>query len=384
MSFAEPLFLLCLLVLIPLGWHTFTLRRKARIGVPAGGPLVAIPSLRATLWWVPDVLRLLALTALIIALARPRIQGAEVAGGEGVDIMLTLDMSSSMNAIDMTGAELQAVLQSGANQKGEKALPSNRFQLARDILKQFIAERNAASHDRIGLVIFGSEAWLRYPLTHDHARLIHSLNELTLDSGMQGPEGKCPNGCTVSGNGTAIGDALGRSYNQLRHADEADKNPEKDKGAGKIILLITDGKEQGGSLHAEAMARHLRDMPPEQKVRVYTFLVGGGGDVWLPDTDRLGRQYRTRDGLPAYAHPQQPFPTDPELLKQIAEATGGKFYASYNEAKFKEDVADLKRTAFHTVVERPEVDVFEWPLLIGLLVVLAEQLLRFTIFRSVA
>lgn len=378
MSLAEPLFLLLLLLLVPLGWHTFTLRRKARVGVPTGRALVAIPSLRATLWWVPDVLRMLALTTLIFALARPRVPGAEVAGGEGVDIMLTLDMSSSMNAIDLSATELQAILQSGKNAKGERALPSNRFQIARDILKQFITERNAASHDRIGLVIFGADAWLGYPLTHDHARLIHNLNELVLDSGQPSADGKCPNGCTVSGNGTAIGDALGRSYNQLRRSEGAQ---------GKIIILITDGKEQGGSLHAEAMARHLRDMPPDQngqKVRVYTFLVGGAGEVWLPDTDRLGRQYRTRDGLPAYAHPQQPFLTDPDLLKQIADATGGKFYASYNEEKFKADVADLKRTAFESVVTRPEIDVFEWPLVIGLLIVFGEQLLRFTLFRSVA
>jgi Ca-activated chloride channel family protein len=321
---------------------------------------------------------MVALATLVVALARPRMPGAEVAGGEGVDIMLTLDMSSSMNAIDLSSAELQAILQSGKNAKGERALPSNRFVIARELLKQFITERNAASHDRIGLVVFGNEAWLRYPLTHDHARLIHNLNELVLDSGLPGPEGKCANGCTISGNGTAIGDALGRSFNQLRRSEGTQ---------GKIIILITDGKEQGGSLKAEAMARHLRDLPPDpngEKVRVYTFLVGGAGEVWLPDTDRLGRQYRTREGLPAYAHPQQPFPTDPELLKQIAEATGGKFYASYNEAKFKEDVADLKRTAFESVVERPEVDVLEWPLLIGLLIVLGEQLLRFTLFRSIA
>jgi phosphoribosyl 1,2-cyclic phosphodiesterase len=74
---------------------------------------------------------------------------------------------------------------------------------------------------------------------------------------------------------------------------------------------------------------------------------------------------------------------DPELLQQIAKATGGKYYDSYNEEKFREDIADLKRTAFSATVERPEVDVFAWPLLAALLLLLVERALVFTVFRSI-
>lgn len=367
MSFEYPWLLLLLLVLIPAGVRIASRRARGRMPVPAAAPFIAVSSWRAVLWWLPDGLRLLVLACLVVALARPRVAGAEVASGEGVDIMLALDVSASMNAIDLPRAELEAMLT-------RDETPRNRFVIAREILKQFVADRNRAGADRIGLAVFGADAWLRYPLTHDHARLSKSLDELVLDAGIQNRDGKCINQCTVSGAGTAIGDALGRAYNQLRRSPDSES---------RIILLITDGKEQGGTLKAAALARHLRDLPPDEKVRVYTFLVGGRGEMWLPDLDRLGRHYRSRDGYPRYSQPQQTFEIDPELLKEIAEATDGKFYDSYNEEKFREDIADLKRTAFESRVERPLVDVFQWPLLAALLLLLLEKTLTFTIFRSI-
>ncbi len=364
-SWEEPLFLLALLVLPLLTWRVLTRRAKGRLPVPRGAAFVAVGSARAALWWLPDALRILGLVALVVALARPRVAGAEVQSGSGVDILLALDMSASMNAIDMPKGELEALVQ-----KGEA--PRNRFEIARDLLKQFVVERNKAAHDRIGLVVFGGNAWLRYPLTHDHARLARTLNELVLDDGHQDRNGRCTNACTVPGNGTAIGDALGRAYNQLRRA----------KGdQGKIVILITDGKEEGGTLKAQAIARHIRDLPPEERVRVYTFLVGGkpGGDVWLPvNRGRFGASQVTQ-----YERPQRAFETDPDLLAEIAQATEGKYYESYSEEKFREDIGDLKRVAFESKIERPQVDVFEWPLLIGLVLLLLEQALRFTVFRSV-
>ncbi len=367
MSFESPWLLLLLLGLIPLGLRVASRRHRGAAPVPTVGPLIAVSSWRTALWWLPDALRLLVLAALVVALARPRMPGAEVASGDGVDIVVALDVSASMNAIDLPRETLEAMVVADK-------LPRNRFVVARDLLKQFIADRNRAAADRIGLVIFGQEAWLRYPLTHDHRRLMANLDEVVLDAGLQGRDGRCVNGCTVSGAGTAIGDALGRAWNQLRRTE----------GEGsRIILLVTDGKEQGGSLKAEALMRHLSEIPEAERVRVYTFLVGGRGEVWLPDLDRLGRHYRGRDGYPRYAKPQQPFEIDPELLQAIAGATGGKYYDSYNEDKFREDIADLKRTAFSASVERPEVDVFAWPLLAALALLFVERVLAWTVFRSI-
>ncbi|MCA9517469.1 MAG: VWA domain-containing protein [Myxococcales bacterium] len=364
---AEPLFLLGLLVLPFLLWRTVSLTGRGRVPVPREASVRALVSVRAALWWLPDGLRMLSVAVLVLALARPQVEGEETVAGEGVDIMLTLDMSGSMNAVDMSRDELEAVLE-------KDETPANRFLAARETLKQFIVNRSRTSHDRIGLVVFGQNAWLKYPLTLDHARLIHTLNDLVLDDGRRDRDGgSCMNACTIDGGGTAIGDALGRAFNQLRRST----------AKSRIVILITDGKQTGSTLDARAIAKHIADLPPDERVRVYTFLVGGTDQVWLPDVDRFGRPLVDRDGHPVYARPRQPFPVDPELLQEIASLTGGKFYESYNEEKFKEDVQDLERTVFTAAVERPHHDRFALLVLVGLLLLAGEWVLRFTFFRSI-
>ena len=366
-TWEEPWWALALLALPVLVWRIGSLSGRSRVRVPSEMAVAALPSLRATLWWLPDALRVLAVTALIVALARPQVEGEETVVGEGVDIALTLDMSASMNAIDISARDLEGLLSRGET-------PNNRFEAARTTLKQFIVHRNRTGHDRIGLVIFGEKAWLKYPLTHDHARLVQSLNDLVLDVGVPDRStGQCPNGCTISGAGTAIGDALGRAFNQLRRSS----------AESRVVILITDGKQLGGSLDARAIAKHIHELEEGARVRVYTFLVGGQDQVWLPETDRFGRALVDSRGVPLYARPRQPFEVDPDLLREIAALTGGKFYESYNEEKFKADVADLERTVFSTQVERPRHDRFAFPLLVGLLLLAGEWLLRFTIYRSV-
>lgn len=365
-NWQEPLWFLALLALPFLVWRIVSLSGRARVPIPGRAAVAALPSLRGALWWVPDGLRVLALVAIVLALARPQVEGEETIVGKGVDIMLTLDMSASMNAIDISESGLRELL-------SREETPNNRFDAARTTLKRFIVHRSKASHDRIGLVIFGEKAWLKYPLTHDHARLVQSLNDLILDVGIPGRDGRCPNGCTIGGGGTAIGDALGRAYNQLRRSS----------AESRVIILITDGKQLGGTLDARAIAKHIHDLAPDERVRVYTFLVGGQDQVWLPETDRYGRPLLNAGNIPLYNRPRQPFETDPELLREVASLTGGKFYESYNEEKFKDDVADLERTVFETQVERPRHDRFIFPLLIGLLLLAGEWLLRFTVFRSV-
>ncbi|MBL8786605.1 MAG: VWA domain-containing protein [Deltaproteobacteria bacterium] len=367
MTLGAPWFLLVLLIVPFLVWRVVSRRGKGRIPVPSAAPFVAVPSLRTALWWVPDALRILAVVAVSLALARPRVPGEEVRTGEGVGILLLLDMSRSMYAVDMPAKDLSSLLE-----KGET--PKNRFETAREVLKQFIVERNKSSADQIGLIIFGQEAWVRYPMTHDHARLIRSLNELVLDKGPRTSDGRCSNGCTVDGSGTAIGDALRRAYSQLSKKKDVDS---------KIIVLITDGKEMGGTTPAASIARHLRDLPPDERMRVYTFQVGGKGEMYVPRLDALGRQLITAQGVPIYEAPDEPFATDPDLLKEIAGSTGGKYYESYSGEKFKEDIADLARTAFESKIEQPKVDVFEWPLYIALGLLGLEWLLRLSLFRSV-
>jgi Ca-activated chloride channel family protein len=203
---------------------------------------------------------------------------------------------------------------------------------------------------------------------------MRTLDGLVLDSGyVDQRTGKCLNGCTVSGAGTAIGDALGRSFNRLKRS----------KAVSKLVILVTDGKQEAGTLDPLAIARHLRDLPPEERVRVYTFLVGSQEHSWLPRVDFRGRPMVDAAGLPVYARPSRPHPIDPELLRQIADMTDGKFYRSYDAETFEADVKDLERTVFSSKVHVTRSDSFMTLLMLGFGLFLLEWLLRFTRFRGI-
>jgi len=317
----------------------------------------------AYLWWLPDALRALGVCALIFALARPQTEDRQVVTGEGVDIMVALDMSGSMNAVDMSEEELEEMLSEGE-------IPSSRFASATEILEQFIVTR---TQDRVGLVVFGEAAWLKYPLTLDYSRLVQTLDELVLDNGAHDPQtGRCVNGCTVSGAGTALGDALGRSYNRLRRSD----------APSRVVVLITDGKREGGTLDPMAITTHIASQPADKQVRVFTFLVGSQEQVWVPKLDGQGRPATDMWGRPIYGRPGNPLPTDPELLERVAEITGGKYYESYSAEKFRSDIKDLERTVFTSRVHTSRSDVFGGWALAGLLLLAAEILLRATRWRT--
>ncbi|MEE2779938.1 MAG: VWA domain-containing protein [Myxococcota bacterium] len=335
-----------------------------RVPIPSDRSFSGVSQgLVARLWWLPDALRVLAVCALVFALARPQTEDRQVITGEGVDIMVALDMSGSMNAVDMTEDDLEEILSEGET-------PPSRFASATEILEQFILSR---SQDRIGLVVFGEAAWLKYPLSLDYSRLVQTLDELVLDNGAHDPQtGRCVNACTISGAGTALGDALGRSYNRLRRSD----------ASSRVVVLITDGKREGGTLDPMAITTHIASQPSDQQVRVFTFQVGSQEQVWVPRLDHQGRQATDMWGRPIYARPGNPLPTDPELLQRVAEITGGKYYESYSAEKFRSDIKDLEKTVFSSRVHTTRSDVFGGWALAGLLLLAAEIFLRATRWRT--
>ena len=362
--FETPWAFVALLVLPWLVHRALARSRHGRVPIPNRSALTAQHSgFVSYLWWVPDMLRIATVAVLIVAAARPQTEDRQVVTGEGVDIMLALDMSISMNAVDLTEEELLTTL-------GNEERPRNRFEIARDTLQEFTTSR---SQDRIGLVVFGREAWLKYPLTLDYGRLVTTLDELVLDGFYQDREtGQCMNGCTISGAGTAIGDALGRAYNRVRRS----------KASSRVIVLVTDGKQEGGSLDGAAIARHISNLPEEEAVRVYTFLVGSQEQTWLPDVDRWGRPVVDANGMPAYREPPRAYPTDPALLEEIATLTGGKFYRSYSAEDFAGDVEDLERTVFKSRIHVARSDVFQPLALLALFLLVAEWSLRVTRWRG--
>lgn len=326
---------------------------------------------------LPGILRVLALVALVVAIARPQKPNRKVIASEGVDILVALDMSASMNAVDNSPEEIRAAQLEGKN-------PKNRFQVATELLVDFIKNR-AEAGDRVGLVIFGEGAYLKYPLTSDYRRAIKDITELVLDDGIRDADSPefCRNDCTISGGATAIGDALRRGFLRLRDAS----------GKEKTLILITDGAEKGSKMSAKYVAEYVRDwgreLDPETKqprkpIKIYPFLVGGGSNVYVPDTsNRTGAIVRDRSGLIRYqAVPPGAFETNPALLQEIATLTGGKYFQGYDEKAFREQFKDFEKTVYERTIEDfPDEKFMPWAYL-ALALVLLEALLRLTVLRK--
>lgn len=372
-SFEHPWFLLGFLLLLAVAW----IRSRARAATLQVSTLQFVaqvkPTLRVRLRHIPEWLRGLALAMLIIALARPQQVDTEELSAEGLDIMIALDLSGSMNAIDMSDQDIEALQNNGLE-------PDNRFEAARKILKDFIKGRKS---DRIGLVIFGNEAYLRFPPTLDYIRLLNALDQLILDDGRRTADDRmnCHNKCTINGSGTAIGDALNRAW--MRLDTSMDKNKQKSKTRSRMVILITDGKQEGGKLDPLTVPKYIASLPEKDRVKIFTFQVGSGKETKLPAYDPLQGGPITSRGHQVYARPERPFPTDPELLAQIAQLTGGKFYDSYDAKKFANDFKDLEKTTFKTRVRTHRRELF-WPwLLIGLGLLGVEALLRRSWLRTI-
>jgi len=313
---------------------------------------------------LPPLLRLLALTAIVVALARPRSTDSTVVSGEGIDVLFALDMSGSMNAVDLTD---DAIVKH--QERGEE--PPNRFETARVLLSRFVEARR---EDRIGLVIFGKEAYLKFPPTLDYDRIVEDMKTLVLDDGRRGRADRCSNACTIDGGGTAIGDALARGYRRLRRSD----------AKSRVIVLITDGKNEGGRIDPDTMADELARLPEGERIQVYTILVGDPALTRLPVVDPFtGSFARARDGSLVYRRPGRSFPTDPDLLRRVAERTGGVFWETPDQESFRQAFSDLERTLFQKELTIRHRELFMTPVLVALGLLLLEGLLAALVLRRV-
>ncbi|HXX32681.1 MAG TPA: VWA domain-containing protein [Myxococcaceae bacterium] len=322
--------LLWLLLLVPavgvLSWREQ--RRRAALLFSAT-PILASGhhGLRARLQAGLPVIRMLALTLAVVALARPQTHGARTRdlSVEGIDIVIALDLSTSMEAVDFR--------------------PQNRITVAKETLSDFISSR---VNDRIGLVVFAGAAYTQAPLTLDYGVLKEVVKQLRT---------------RVLEDGTAIGDAIAVSLNRLRDSD----------AKSKVIVLITDGDNNAGKispLDAAAMAKALH-------VPVFTILVGKGGRVPFPDgTDLFGNpSYRELD-----------IAINPDLLKAISRETGGTYYRATDRESLQSGLrAVLDRLDKSKLLEGGAMANMheEFPpfLLLGFLLAAAELLLRTTWLR---
>jgi len=284
------------------------------------------------------LLRLLALAALIIALARPQIgKGHSEVEASGIDIVLAVDVSGSMAALDFaTRRDL-----------------ATRLDIVKRVIDQFVDKR---PNDRIGLVAFAKEPFLVSPLTLNHDWLKKNLERLELG--------------IIDGNGTAIGPAIGMSANRLRDL------PAK----SRVVILLTDGEDTVNQLPPIAAAEAAESFD----VKIYTIAAGKTGMVPVPRTDRYGRPLRDNDGNIIPSMRQERSYVDEETLQKIAEITNGKFYRATNTDELGaiyEDIDELEKTEVKLRHYAEYDELFFWPALLGLTLISLEQLLGNTRFK---
>jgi Ca-activated chloride channel family protein len=264
MSFARPWLLLLLLLALAFWWW----RRRKGESPGAKYSDVTLPAEAVQRrWWVmlPPALRALALVALVVAAAGPRIGGDTVeVKQEGIAIVITIDISSSMLAEDFA--------------------PSNRLEVAKRQAVGFIRGRSA---DRIGLVAFAGEALTQVPVTLDYPVIEQAVMDLKIG--------------TLE-DGTAIGSGLATAVNRLRRA------PDK----SKVILLLTDGENNKGLIDPRTAAATAAAFG----IKVYTIGVGTIGEAPIP----------TGRGLGGFRYELLPVRIDEPLLQEIAQKTGGRYF----------------------------------------------------------
>lgn len=255
--------------------------RKPYIIVPAIGPYKSGRGIiKKILRHIPFALFMVAVAAIIIAIARPRSSSSfEKTDTEGIDIVLAMDISTSMLARDFT---------------------PDRIGAAKDIAIQFIAERPS---DRIGIVVFAGESFTQSPLTTDRATLINLMKEVE---------------CGLIEDGTAIGNGLANAVARLKDS----------QAKSRVIILLTDGVNNRGEI-APQMAI---EIAKTYGIRVYTIGVGAMGEAPYPVMTQFGVRVMN-----------VPVEIDEELLKQIASETGGAYFRATDNTKLLEIYREINQ-----------------------------------------
>ena len=325
-EFANPEFF-WLLLLLPLAllWYFFKRKNEMaslRISSIKG---FTVKSWASKLKPVLFALRLLALAAIITALARPQTEdiSTRTKTTKGIDIVMSIDVSSSMLARD---------------------LKPNRLSALKEVAAKFIEGR---PNDRIGLVAYAAESYTKTPITSDKAIVLNALDEITYG---------------VLEDGTAIGMGLATSVNRLKES----------KAISKVIILLTDGVNNSGFIEPRTAA----DLAVGFGIKAYTIGLGTNGNALSPIAYNPDGSYR---------YGMRQVEIDEELLKEIAEVTGGKYFRATDNESLEEIYDEINK------LEKTEIEEFKYykyeekfrPLifLAGILLLL-EWGLRNSIFKS--
>jgi len=272
------------------------------------------------------IFRMIALSLLIIALARPQVidMSTRVKNNQGIDIVMAIDVSASMLAKD---------------------LKPNRLEALKDVAANFIRSRTT---DRIGLVEYAGESYTKTPITSDKSIILRSLKEIEYNTIIEG--------------GTAIGMGLATSVNRIKDS----------KAISKVVILLTDGVNNSGFIDPLTAA----ELANEFGIKIYTIGLGTNGMALSP----IGIDSR---GKFNYANAKVEI--DEKLLNEIADLTGGKYFRATNNSKLKEiyddidklERSDIEEFKYYNVQEKYRIFLLPALILIGL-----EMILKFTLFRS--
>lgn len=322
MTLVDPLWLL---LFLPLGWLIWRGQEHSALQMPQPATTLGDPGLRTKVRSKLPWLRWLALSLLLLAMARPQRKWEEQKiKADALDIVLSMDISPSMLSKDFD---------------------PDRLSVAKRVAADFVEKR---PHDRIGLVAFSAEAFTQCPLTTDRRVVKTFINELAV--------GRLDDG-------TAIGMGLATAVNRLKDSPSR----------SKIVVLLTDGENNAGyiaPLKAAEIAQTL-------DIRVYTVGIGTEGVVMSP-------AQRNPDGSYSFAPRFMEF--DTQLLEEIASVTGGKFYRAFSERDLEAIYAEidrLEKTKIEVSTIRRSTDYFHWLIGAAVVLLLVELLVAWGILRSI-
>lgn len=325
-SYKNPEFFYLFLILLPMiAWYIWRQKKAgASIRFSSDMGFARIPkSWKYYFRHSVFILEMLSLSALIVALARPQSSNSwQNVTTEGIDIVIALDISTSMLAMDFS---------------------PNRLEAAKDVATQFISGR---TNDKIGLVVFAGESFTQCPLTTDHATVINLFK--SIESGM-------------IEDGTAIGNGLATAVSRLKESN----------AISKVIILLTDGENNRGEIAPVTAA----ELAKTYGIRVYTVGVGTIGTAPYPVQTPFGIQVRDVE-----------VKIDEEILGKIASTTDGKYFRATNNTKLAEiykEIDKLEKSKIDVKEFSKKEEEYLKYAVIGALFLILALFLKTTIFRNI-
>lgn len=326
MEFKNPLFFLLLLVIVPyIVWYVLRFKQSLpSLKVPDTTKYVKVPkTFRLYLMHMPFLLRLILMSLVVCILARPQSRHSwSNTDVEGIDIMLAVDVSTSMLAQDFK---------------------PNRVEALKEIAQRFIEKR---PNDNMGLTMFAGEAYTQCPLTTDHTVLMNLYNSVDCNMAARG----------IIDDGTAIGDGIMNAILRLKES----------QAKSKVIILLTDGVNNSGNISPQTAA----EIAKKYGIRIYTIGIGRNGMAPYP--------------LPTGGTAMLPVEIDEQTMTKISTETGGQYFRAQKNAELDaiyQDIDKMERTKFNVKQFSRRGELYQPFAIAAFVVLLLEILLRTVVLK---